>query len=109
MEAIEREYRSTLAAVRLQHLRALAARGCPVRRIEPAPVPGAVRIRFADGTAVLAETAETGPLLGLLPPLSRGEPVLLDTVGPGPEGPRIVLTARRRTVGFVVTGWDQSD
>ena len=65
LDAVALEHAERLASRLVALLALVVRRRVPVRLVEPGPVDHLVRIRFADGTAVLARGRQPGAL-GLL-------------------------------------------
>lgn len=57
----------------------LVSRGVPVRQVLPGPVPGSVRIRFADDTVVVARVRGSGQAARMALGLGK-RPLLLESV-----------------------------
>lgn len=111
MAAIAAEHNQTRAELSTSSLRArlqgVITRRCPVRRISAAPIPGATRISFADGTGILVR-CQQGRLALLAYEASR-YPVCLRACQPGPEGPELVFDYYGGEITAVVVGFDQAD
>lgn len=111
MDAIANEHRighqeftESGLRLRLQHV---IRRRCPVRRIAAAPIPGATRICFADGTGILVRSQQGG--LALLVHQARHQPVCLRSCRWSPDGPELVFDYRGGQFSAVVVGFDQAD
>jgi len=85
-------------------------RRVPVRVLEPMPARGTTRIRFADGTTILARGAMAGDL-GVLAAVMREHSVRVTSCARAPDGLHLALdwTGRSRPLDLVVTGLDQPD
>lgn len=90
--------------LRLQHV---ISRRCPVRRIAAAPIPGATRIWFADGTGILVRSQQGR--LALLVHQAGHQPVCLRSCRWSPDGPELVFDYRGGQFTAVVVGLDQAD
>ena len=102
---------SDLPARLYRRLQLLVERRVPARGIEAAPVPRAARVRFADGTTVVAKTTVPGEL-GLLALAIRRASVTPRGCYVGADGEvRIVLAGppNGRRVSLRVVGFDQPD
>lgn len=99
--------RDTMLASRLQPL---VCRAVPLRCIEPVPCMRTARIRFADGTALVAHGAVPGDI-GVLAAALRHHAVRPASWSTGATGTRLVLgwCGDRRRLAVVVTGLDQPD
>lgn len=82
-------------------------RRSPIRAIAPAPVAGATRICFADGTRVLVRNQ--GGRLAMLAYQAAHYPVCLRSCQAGPEGPELTFDYYGGQVVAVVVGMDQAD
>jgi len=94
-----------------RRLHLLVERSVPARGIEAAPVPRAARVRFADGTTVVAKTSVPGEL-GLLALAIRRASVTPRACYMGADDQvRIVLVGRPNghPVSLQVVGFDQPD
>lgn len=96
--------------VLVAHLLPLVRRQVPIRRVEPLPRLGLTRIRFADGTAVVARGTTPGDL-GVLATVVGDRSVRASACVASPAGTHLVLSWDRRPRGLtvVVTGLDQPD
>jgi len=107
---IEREaalQRDTMLASRLQPL---VRRSVPVRCVEAVPRMRAARIRFADGTSLVAHGAVPGDI-GVLAAALRNHAVRPASWSTSTTGTRLVLgwSGDRRRLSVVVTGLDQPE
>ncbi|MDO5499466.1 MAG: hypothetical protein Q4F67_07280 [Propionibacteriaceae bacterium] len=96
----------TEAALRLR-LQPVISRRSPVRTIRAAPVRGATRICFADGTSVLVRAQEGR--LALLAYEAGRYPVCLRSCRMSPEGPQLTFECVTGQVTAIVVGLDQAD
>lgn len=102
----------------------LVARQVPVRSVTPGPLEGVARVRWADGTVLLARSMQPGALIGLTRALLNGGRVVatqVDRVGDaaGAHAPDTLQTpgvvvvlqrqGRRDPVRLLVLGLDQPD
>lgn len=94
------------AALR-SRLQRVINRRSPIRAIAPAPVAGATRICFADGTRVLVRNQ--GGRLAMLAYEAAHYPVCLRACRVGPEGPELTFDYYGGQVVAVVVGLDQAD
>ncbi len=108
--AIEREEAERRDAVLAVHLRPLVLRAVPVRVVEPVPLLGASRIRFADGTTVVAHGDAPGDM-GVLASAIRKHSVRPGSCSTDATGTHLVLrwSGGQRQLSVVVTGFDQPD
>ena len=111
LSAIAAEHRrrgtaQTEAALRMR-LQPVINRRCPVRAITAAPVPGATRICFADGTGVLVR-CQQGRLAMLAQQAGR-YPVCLRSCRIGPDGPILTFDYYGGQLTAIVVGFDQAD
>ena len=92
------------------HLRPLITKRVPVRVVEAVPQLHTVRIRFADGTAVMGHGEAAGDA-GLLAVMVREQSVFVGSCELDPEGAHLRFrhAGDNRGVSFVVTGFDQPD
>jgi hypothetical protein len=92
------------------HLRPLIAKRVPVRVVEAVPELHTVRIRFADGTAVMGHGEAAGDA-GVLAGLVRAQSVYVGACDRELDGTHLRFrgTDDVRLVSFVVTGFDQPD
>ncbi len=100
------DHRTNLA-IRLQPL---VERRVPARCIEAAPHLRALRIRFADGTTVLARGTEPGQVAMLAAQIRhRSLPPAACTIDE--DGTHLLFgwPGRRRALSILVTGMDQPD
>ncbi|MHA6511826.1 hypothetical protein [Tessaracoccus sp. Z1128] len=108
LDATAAEHSAALATHLFAALSRVKNRGTPLRGAESFGSDGAVRLRFADGTTVLARGDGRGGLGFAAVAVLRGAAVLLSDVRRGPEGVRAVLTwERRHRVEIEVLGGDQ--
>jgi hypothetical protein len=94
----------------VSRLRPLVDKRVPVRVVEPVPELHSMRIRFADGTAVIGHGERAGDA-GLLASMIRGQSVWPGAYSTDAAGTHLRFdSSRRRTcVSVVVTGLDQPD
>lgn len=90
-----------------RRLQPLISRRCPIRAISAAPVRGATRICFADGTTVLVRSQQGR--LALLAHEATRYPVCLRSCRPGPEGPELTFDYYGGQLTAVLVGLDQAD
>ena len=92
------------------HLRPLIAKRVPVRVVEAVPELHTVRIRFADGTAVMGHGEAAGDA-GVLAKLVRHQSVFVGACDRDLDGTHLRFRGTNdvRLVSFVVTGFDQPD
>lgn len=85
-------------------------RRIPMRVLEPLPERGATRIRFADGTTILAHGTAAGDL-GVLAAVMRDHSVRVTSCARAADGLHLALdwTGRNKQLDLVVTGLDQPD
>ncbi|WP_432559603.1 hypothetical protein [Granulicoccus sp. GXG6511] len=111
LRAIVAEHHAALPADAESRLRSrlqrVISRRSPVRRIAAAPIPGATRIWFADGTGILVR-CQQGRLALLAYQASR-HPVCLTSCRLGPNGPELVFDYQGGQFTAVVVGFDQAD
>ena len=79
----------------LAHLQPLVARKVPVRGVEPVPELRTVRVRFADGTAVVVRGEVAGDA-GVLASVLRDHTVLPSACSTDAAGTRLVFDWSRR-------------
>ena len=91
-------------------LRPLVDRRVPVRVVEAIPARQVVRIRFADGTAVVGRGEVAGDA-GVLASLARQQSVWPGSLTTDASGAHVVFSwsGGRRCVTVLVTGLDQPD
>lgn len=92
-------------------LRSLLSRGVPPRALEHAPVPGAARLRFADGTTLLVSGVVPGDVGKLAVALKWG-PVKLSGFGTRQDGATCLSFAssgRGGVLHVLALGLDQPD
>ncbi|GAA1903515.1 hypothetical protein [Lapillicoccus jejuensis] len=92
-----------------QRLRGLVARQVPVRAIRPAPGVRTGRVCFADGTVVLARSAQGGELAAIAMAMHRSSILL---TGYARDGGVTRLDLRGRTgqpMALLAVGLDQPD
>lgn len=111
MTAIAHEHQQqhpafTESGLRLRLQRVINRRS-PVRMITAAPIPGATRICFADGTGILVRCQHGR--LALLAHQAGRQPVCLRSCRVGPEGPELVFDYPGGRFTAVVVGFDQAD
>ncbi|HZK04999.1 MAG TPA: hypothetical protein VFC82_04030 [Actinomycetaceae bacterium] len=105
---IENDCRPDLDQRLYRRLVQSAARGAPIRRLETAPVHGVVRVRLADGLAVLARPLKPGDFARLSVALLQGATALVNEVRITDKGVRIVASFGKRDVICAhVLGFDQ--
>ena len=94
----------------VSRLRPLVDRRVPVRVVEPVPGLQSVRIRFADGTAVMGRGDAAGDA-GVLASLIRDQSVWPGSCSTDSTGTHLVFdwSGGRRHVSMLVTGLDQPD
>lgn len=93
-------------------LRPLIDKRVPLRVVEPVPGLQSVRVRFADGTALVGHGESPGDAGVLASALGRRQAVWVGSWATDERGThlRFVLSAdRQRRLVFVVTGLDQPD
>lgn len=88
----------------------LVRRRVPMRMLEPLPERGAIRIRFADGTTIVAHGTHGGDL-GVLAAVMRDRSVRVSSWARADDGLHLALDwpGRRKQLDLVVTGLDQPD
>jgi hypothetical protein len=93
-----------------RRLRPLIDKRVPLRVVEPVPGLRTVRIRFADGTAVMGHGEAAGDA-GVLAAMLLRQAVFVRSCDLEVDGThlRFQRVGRRRLVSFVVTGFDQPD
>lgn len=102
----------------------LVARRVPVRSVSPGPVEGVARVRWADGTILLARSLLPGSLVRISRALADGGSIVAVQVEPVPEPPQergadplrpvgvvvtMQLARRRQKLSLLVLGLDQPD
>ena len=107
---IDAEHRASRDAVLLAHLQPLVTRKVPVRCVEPVPDLHIVRVRFADGTAVVVRGEVAGDA-GIVASVLRDHAVLPSACSTDAAGTRLVLdwSGGRNRVAMRVAGLDQPD
>jgi hypothetical protein len=107
---IDNEHRVSRDAVLLAHLQPLVTRKVPVRCVEPVPDLHIVRVRFADGTAVVVRGEVAGDA-GIVASVLRDHAVLPSACSSDASGTRLVLdwSGGRNHVAMRVAGLDQPD
>jgi hypothetical protein len=101
---------ATRDAVLLAHLQPLVTRKVPVRCVEAVPDLRTVRVRFADGTAVVGHGEVAGDA-GILASVVRDHAVLPSACSTDAAGTRLVFdwSGGRGHVAMRVAGLDQPD
>lgn len=111
MAAIAAEFQvrdSAIVESRLRmRLQRVINRRCPVRAITAAPIPGATRICFADGTGILVRCQQGR--LALLAYTAGRHPVCLRSCRLGPDGPELTFDYYGGQLTAVMVGFDQAD
>lgn len=111
MAAIAAEHQvrdSAIVESRLRmRLQRVINRRCPVRAITAAPIPGATRICFADGTGILVRCQQGR--LALLAYAAGRHPVCLRSCRLGPDGPELTFDYYGGQLTAVMVGFDQAD
>jgi hypothetical protein len=107
---IDAEHAASRDAVLLAHLRPLVTRRVPVRCIEAVPDLHTVRVRFADGTAVVGRGEVAGDA-GILASVLRDHAVLASACSTDAAGTRLVLdwSGGRGHIAMRVAGLDQPE
>jgi hypothetical protein len=107
---VDAENRRSHDAVLLAHLQPLVTRKVPVRCIEPVPDLHIVRVRFADGTAVVVRGEVAGDA-GIVASVLRDHAVWPSACSTDAAGTRLVLdwSGGRNHVAMRVAGLDQPD
>jgi len=92
-------------------LRLLAQRAVPARSLEPAPVPRAARLRFADGTTVVVRGAVPGDLgvLAMAMQHCSVRPTTCSTTSDGSTNLALAWAGGHRRLSLQVVGLDQPD
>lgn len=110
LDAAAAEHQAALTSHLFTALRRVSNRGTPLRGAERYGSEGVVRLRFADGTTVLARGDGRGGLGLAAVAVIRGSAVLLTDVRDDASGVHAVLVwDRRHRVGIEVVGGDQPD
>lgn len=108
LEAAAAEHRAVQARHLVTRLEQVRARGVPLRGAEAFGTDGVVRLRFADGTAVLVRGNERGSLSTVAVAVVRSIPVLLSDVHDDGRAVRAEFRwNQRHHVGVEVLGYDQ--
>lgn len=108
LSAAEAEHRAGVASHLVADLVRVRNRGTPLRGAERFGSDGAVRLRFADGTSVLARGDGKGGLGFAAVAVLRGSAVLLTDVHSDGVGVRAVLAwDRRHRLEIEIIGGDQ--
>lgn len=108
LEATAAELRAAMSRHLVAALTRVQTRGTPLRGAEAFGTDGTVRLRFADGTTVLATGDGKGGLGGAAVAVVRGCAVLLGDVHDDGVGVHAVLVwGRRHRVAIEVLGGDQ--
>ncbi len=107
---IDVEHAAARDALLLAHLQPLVSRRVPVRCVEPVPELRTVRVRFADGTAVVVRGEVAGDA-GVLASVVRDHAVLPSACSADAAGTRLVFdwSGGRCHVAMRVAGLDQPD
>jgi hypothetical protein len=107
---IDVEHAAARDALLLAHLQPLVSRRVPVRCVEPVPELRIVRVRFADGTAVVVRGEMAGDA-GVLASVVRDHAVLPSACSTDAAGTRLVFdwSGGRGHVSMRVAGLDQPD
>ena len=110
LSGVEAEHIAQRNAVLQAHLEPLVQRRVPVRSIEPVPALHTVRIRFADGTAVVVRGEVAGDA-GVLASVLRDHSVLPGACSTDANGTRLVFdwSGGSRHLAMRVAGLDQPD
>ena len=90
----------------------LVTRCVPVRGVERGPLGGVARVRWADGTVLLARSSDPAALTSVMRALVARQHVVATQVRASPpEGVVVTLAreGRRGPVEILVTGLDQPD
>ena len=110
LDAAAAEHHAALTSHLSAALTRVSNRGTPLRGAERYGSDGAVRLRFADGTTVLARGDGKGGLGFAAVAVIRGSAVLLTDVHDDGSGVHAVLVwDRRHHVAIEVLGGDQPD
>lgn len=110
LDAAAAEHRADLASHLLAALSRIQNRGTPLRGAEGYGRDGVVRLRFADGTSVLARGDGRGGLGFAAVAVLRGSAVLLkDVRNDGAHVRALLVWNRRHHVEIDVLGSDQPD
>ena len=108
-DALDATHRRRRDELLLARLRPLVDRRVPVRVVEPIPTRQVVRIRFADGTAVVGRGEVAGDT-GVLASLIRKQSVWPGSCTTDAAGTHVVFAwSGGRCVTVLVTGLDQPD
>jgi len=100
-------WRDEVVAARMA---SIVDRRVPLRLIEPIPDRRGTRVRFADGTTIVAHGSAAGDL-GVLVAVMGKRSVRVASCVRGADGLHLALdwTGRNRQLDLVVTGLDQPD
>lgn len=110
LQEIEGEYRHELDTRLVRRLATVQARHTPLRFVGPAPAPPGARLRFADGTAVIAHSERRGALSRVALALYQRATVLVERVEVTDHGVEVDLHwGRGQEVRAEVLGFDQVD
>ncbi len=108
--AVESDVARRRAELLASRLRPLVDKRVPVRLVEPVPQLGTVRIRFADGTAVMGRGDVAGDA-GVLAKLIRERSVWPGSCSTDERGTHLVFawSGSRKRLSVLVSGLDQPD
>ena len=109
-QLVDEDHHRRRAELLCSRLRPLVDRRVPVRVVEPIPALRVVRIRFADGTAVVGRGEVAGDA-GVLAALVRTKSVWPGSFRTDADGThlRFDWSGGRRHMSVLVTGLDQPD
>jgi hypothetical protein len=108
-DAVHAEHARGQQALLQARLEPLVTRQVPVRRVEAIAELRSVRVRFADGTAVMVRGEVPGDA-GVLAAVIRRHEVVPSSWSTGPRGTRVVFdwSNGRRHLAMLVSGLDQA-
>jgi hypothetical protein len=108
LAAIDQEESRIRARCLEEAVRPLVERQVPARHVDVADGIGAIRLRFADGTALLARGRSPGDI-GVLVAMMRERSIVPTTCATDTDGTTVTLSAAgsRRRVAIRIVGLDQ--
>lgn len=109
-DAVESDVARRRGELLASRLRPLIDKRVPVRMVEPVPQLGTLRIRFADGTAVMGRGDAAGDA-GVLAKLIRERSVWPGSCSTDERGTHLVFawSGSRKRLSVLVSGLDQPD
>ena len=110
LDAVESDVLRQRDELLASRLRPLVDKRVPVRLVEPVPQLGAVRIRFADGTAVMGHGDAAGDA-GVLAKLIRERSVWPGACSTDERGTHLIFawSGGRKHLSVLVSGLDQPE